>query len=201
MPEIESITSVAALISRARRHDDAAAEALVAHLYPTVMKIVRSHLPRRAAEEDLAQEVFIKVFRRLDQYEARDGVPVEHWVSRIAVTTCLDALRMERRRPEWRQADLSETEAAWLEYFTGEESAEADAPDADAEAIREVMLKLLALLPPQDRLVLQLLDLEGKPVREISRMTGWGESLIKVRAFRARRRLRTAAMKLRKEFL
>lgn len=199
-PMAEAEFDVTACLARVRAGNDDAARVLVEHLFPLVMKIVRSHLPRRAAEEDLAQEVFVKMFGRLDQYAARDGTPFEHWVSRLAVTTCLDALRAEKRRPELRHADLTEGELTWLEFLTG--SAPTDvAPDTDAEAARDAMQKLLAALPPDDRLVLQLLDLEGRPVREISALTGWSRSLVKVRAFRARRRLRAQAGKLRAKFL
>src|SRR6187431_2381629 len=103
-------------LARVRAGDDEAARELVEHLYPKVIRIVRSHLPRRMAEEDLAQEVFLKMFVRLDQYEARDGKPFDHWLARLAVRTCLDALRAERRRPEWRVSELSEGERAWLDY-------------------------------------------------------------------------------------
>jgi len=63
-------------------------------LYPLVLKLVRAHLPRRAAEEDLVQTVFMKVFAKLDDYAG--AVPLEHWVSRIAVNTCINQLRAER---------------------------------------------------------------------------------------------------------
>jgi RNA polymerase sigma-70 factor (ECF subfamily) len=81
-----------------------------------VIRIVRSHPPVRAAEKDLAQEIFLKLFTRLNQYRERAGVPLQHWVSRLAVRTCLDASRAERRRPEWRWTDLSEEQSAWLEF-------------------------------------------------------------------------------------
>src|SRR6186713_2421515 len=108
---------LAACLARVRAGDDAAAREMVEHLYPMVIRIVRSHLPRRTAEEDLAQEIFLKMFTRLAQYEARDGKPFDHWLARLAVRTCLDALRAERRRPEWRMSELSEGERAWLDYF------------------------------------------------------------------------------------
>ncbi len=182
------------LLARVREEDEDAARALVEHLYPLVIRIVRSHLPRRMAEEDLAQEVFVKLFSRLHQYVARTEVPFEHWVSRLAVRTCLDALRAERRRPEQRWGDLPETELAWLEFML----AEAPSPPAtDANAAREVVEKLLSQLPPDDRLVLALLDLEQRSVKEIARLTGWSGALVKVRAFRARRKLRSLAAKLK----
>jgi RNA polymerase sigma-70 factor (ECF subfamily) len=187
---------VPACLAAVRRGDADAARALVEHLYPLVIKIVRAHRPRRTGEEDLAQEVFMKLFTRLDQYHGRDGVPLEHWVSRVAVTTCLDALRSERRRPEWRWADLGEGERAWVEFFVGEEPASAP---ADVQSAREATDRLLSLLAPDDRLVLTLLDLEERSVAEISALTGWGRSAVKVRAFRARQKLRKHALQLRQE--
>ena len=187
---------VPACLDRVRQQDAAAARELVDHFYPLVIKIVRSHRPRRMAEEDLAQEIYLKMFTRLEQYRDRDGVPFEHWLSRLAVTTCLDALRAEKRRPEWRWADLSDGEREWLEFFVGETPAVAP---SDALGVREIIEKLLALLSAEDRLIITLLDLEERSVAEISRVTGWGISLVKVRAFRARRKLRAHALKLQKE--
>ena len=178
---------VAEHLEAVRRNDPEASRALVESLYPLVIRIVRSHLPRRLAEEDLAQEIFLKLFSRLDQYEARAGVPFEHWVARLAVRTCRDALRAERRRPEWRWSDLSEAEREWIDFLVAAE----EAPPAGGEAgARELIERLLQQLAPPDRLVINLLDLEQKSVREISAQTGWSPTLVKVRAFRARRRLR-----------
>lgn len=188
---------VPACLERVRRQDGEAARALVEHLYPLVIKIVRAHRPRRMAEEDLAQEVFLKMFTRLEQYQGREGVPFEHWLSRLAVTTCLDALRAEKRRPEWRYADLADPEREWLEFFAGE--APATAP-TDAMGAREMVDKLISLLPPDDRLVITLLDLQERSIADISALTGWSVSLVKVRAFRARRKMRDHALKLQKEF-
>jgi len=187
------VLDVPACLVRVREHDDAAARELVAHLYPLVIKIVRAHRARRLAEEDLAQEIFMKMFSRIDQYKGHDGVPFEHWLARLAVTTCLDALRAEKRRPEWRWADLGESEREWVEFFVGETPAE---PPGDAFAAREITEKLLAMLSPEDRCVITLLDLEQRSVAEISALTGWGASLVKVRAFRARRKLRKHAERL-----
>lgn len=173
-----------ACLERVRKRDQAAARELVDHLYPLVLRIVRSHLPRRVQEEDLAQDIFLKMFTRLDQYQG--SVPFTHWVSRIAVTTCIDQLRAQKRRPELRWADLSETEADVLDHAIQSESEQA--PD-DALAARELVEKLLSQLKPEDRIVVQLLDIEQKSVAEISGITGWNGPLIKVRAFRARRKL------------
>lgn len=187
---------VPACLERVRDGDADAARTLVEHLYPLVIKIVRAHRPRRVAEEDLAQDVFLKMFTRLEQYRGRDGVPFEHWLARLAVTTCLDALRAEKRRPEWRWADLGDAEREWLEFFSGQTPA---AAPTDALGARETVEKLISLLSPDDRLVITLLDLQERSIAEISQLTGWGVSLVKVRAFRARQKLRKHALKLQQE--
>jgi RNA polymerase sigma-70 factor (ECF subfamily) len=174
-----------ACLERVRQRDQIAARELVEHLYPLVIRIVRSHLPRRVAEEDLAQDIFLKMFTRLDQYKG--AVAFTHWVSRIAVTTCIDQLRAQKRRPEFRWADLSEQEAEVLDSVM---TSEGDVAVNDALAARELVYKLLGQLKPEDRLVLQLLDLEQRSVAEISEITGWNQSLVKVRAFRARGKLK-----------
>ena len=191
-----STFDLSACLEAVRQHDQEAARVLVEQLYPQVIRIVRSHLPRRMAEEDLAQEIFVKLFDRLPQYVARPGVPFEHWLSRLAVRTCLDALRAERRRPEWRHADLSEDELAWLEHLVSDDAAP---PDASAAGARELVQKLLGQLSAPDRLVITLLDLEQKSVKDISALTGWSVTLVKVRAFRARRKLRRLAATLEQE--
>ncbi len=179
---------------RIRAGDQGAARELVEHLYPLVIRIVRSHLPRRVAEEDLAQEVFMKMFSRIDQYQG--AVPFPHWVSRIAVTTCIDHLRAQKRRPEFRWADLSENEAEVLDAVITNER---DVSPDDALEARELVYKLLDQLNPDDRLVIQLLDLEQKTIAEISGLTGWGQSLVKVRAFRARRKLQKLFTELKRK--
>ncbi len=176
---------LAACLDRVRQRDQIAARELVEHLYPLVIRIVRSHLPRRVAEEDLAQDIFLKMFTRLDQYKG--AVAFTHWVSRIAVTTCIDQLRAQKRRPEFRWADLSEQEADVLDSVL---TSEGEVAVNDALASRELVYKLLGQLKPEDRMVLQLLDLEQHSVAEISAITGWNPSLVKVRAFRARGKLK-----------
>lgn len=177
-------------VEQARQGDAEAGRRLVEGLYPVVLRIVRGHRPVRTSEADLAQEVFLKVFARLDRYQPRAGVPFVHWVSRVAVRTCLDALRAERRRPEWSWSDLAEEEATWWEYLVAGSD---ESPSSPAAAAREVVERLLGKLSAADSLVLTLLDLEERSVKEISALTGWSVASVKVRAFRARRRLRRLA--------
>ena len=190
----EQSFDVAGCLDRVRRRDQDAARELVDHLYPLVIRIVRAHLPRRVSEEDLAQDIFVKMFTRLEQYQG--AVPFPHWVSRIAVTTCIDQLRAQKRRPEFRWADLSENEADVLDAVMTSEN---DVAANDAMAAHELVHKLLDQLKPDDRMVIQLLDLEQKTIVEIGNLTGWNASLIKVRAFRARRKLRKLFQELQKK--
>ena len=183
MPDDQSF-DLAGCLDRVRKRDQVAARELVEHLHPLVIRIARAHLPRRVAEEDLAQEIFLKMFTRIDQYQG--AVPFTHWVSRIAVTTCIDHLRAQKRRPELRWADLSERETQVLDTAVSNEN---DVSPDDAVEARELVHKLLDRLNPQDRLVIQYLELDQKTIAEISALTGWNQTLVKVRAFRARRKL------------
>jgi RNA polymerase sigma-70 factor (ECF subfamily) len=185
---------LAGCLDRVRQRDQAAARELVEHLHPLVIRIVRAHLPRRVAEEDLSQEIFMKMFTRIGQYQG--AVPFPHWVSRIAVTTCIDHLRAQKRRPEFRWADLSENEAEVLDAVMTNEN---DVAANDSFAAHELVHKLLDQLKPDDRLVIQLLDLEQKTIAEICALTGWNTSLVKVRAFRARRKLRKLFEELKRK--
>lgn len=185
---------LAGCLERVRKSDQQAARELVDHLHPLVIRIVRARLPRRVAEEDLSQEIFLKMFTRLAQY--RGDVPFSHWVSRIAVTTCIDHLRSQQRRPEFRWADLSENEADVLDAVLTNEN---DVDAGSALAAHELVHKLLDQLKPDDRMVLQMLDLEQKSLAEISDLTGWSTTLIKVRAFRARRKLQKLFQQLTKQ--
>lgn len=180
-----------ALVEAALRNDDEAARELVRRLYPLVAKLARAHRPRRTAEEDLCQMIFIKVFQKLSQFSGK--VPLEHWVSRIAVNTCLNQIEAEKARPELRYADLSEEEQAVVENLAA--SSRELAPD-ERFASRQLVEHLLGLLKPVERLAIDLLYLQGRSVEEIRNITGWSVALIKVRAFRARQKMRDQLAKI-----
>jgi RNA polymerase sigma factor (sigma-70 family) len=167
-----------------RAHDEASARRVVDALYPQVIRIVRNHLPFRLDEEDLAQEVFVQFFRTLDRYDPAQ--PLENWVSRLALNVCLKALRSRSRRPELRWADLSDEERAVVDALL-------HAPVEDSGAAletRALLLRMLDSLTAKDRLIVTLLHLEEKPLKEIQKLTGWSSVVIRMRAYRARRRLR-----------
>lgn len=190
----ETKFDVAACLVRVRDQDPSAARELVEHLYPIVIRIARGHLPRRVDEEDLAQEIFMKIFAKLDDY--RGTAPFEHWVSRVALNTCLNQLRSEKVRPEWRFADLGEEHAAILEALP---STNEELHPLDASSSCEIVEHLLESLSPQDRMIMRMLELDDLSVDEISRRTGWSNALIRVRAFRARLKLRRRFVSLQEQ--
>ena len=182
---------VAALVAGALRDDEEAARELVRRLYPFVLKMVRSHRPKRAAEEDLCQMIFIKIFQNLKQYSG--AVPLEHWVSRIAINTCLNQIAAEKARPELRHADLSEEQEAVVENLA--HTSDEIGPDQQFAA-RDLVARLLDTLKPAERLVIDLQYLQEKSVEEIRAITGWSTALVKVRAFRARQKLKAQLARL-----
>lgn len=170
------------LVRRLRSRDEAAAREAVERLYDLVARVVGAHRPQREEHADLMQEVFLRVFSRIDQF--REQSPFPHWVSRIALRVCLDRLRHHQRRPTVLWSELSEGEQLLMERLG---QAEPDDPDLSAAA--PMVERLLSALPPKDRLLISWLELEQRSVAEVSAMTGWSKTLVRVRAYRARKRL------------
>jgi RNA polymerase sigma-70 factor, ECF subfamily len=159
-------------------------EELIRRHQGRVFATVRRYARHETEAEDIAQDVFVKAFARLDSW--RGDAPFEHWLMRMTVRTCYDALRARKRRPERLMADLSEEEIAWVDRC-------ARSPDdtgSDAAAARALVAKILERMSPAARLVLTLLELEDKTIKEISELTGWPGAVVKVRAFRARAEMR-----------
>ena len=179
------------LVAAALRHDEEAARTLVRSLYPLVAKLVRAHRPARAAEEDLCQMIFIKVLQKLSQFSGK--VPLEHWVSRIAINTCINQIQAEKARPELREADLSEEQAAVIRNLAMNDG---ELRPDQSFASRQLVEHLMKALKPVERLVIDLLYLQERSVAEIRRVTGWSGALIKVRAFRARQKMKQLMSKL-----
>jgi RNA polymerase sigma-70 factor (ECF subfamily) len=140
------------------------------------------------------QKVCVKVMTHLHQFSGT--VPFLHWVSRIAVNTCLNQIRHEKHRPELRLADLSEAECLVVENLATSRSA-LDA--SDQVAATELVEKLLQGLEPKARLLMRLIHLEGRSLEDVSRLTGWSRGSVKVRAYRARQLLRKRYALLMKE--
>jgi len=185
--------SDAELIAEVLAGDAASFEPLIQKYSPRLFATARRYARRESEVEDIVQEVWLKAFQKLASY--RGEAPFEHWLMRLAVRTCYDFLRGHQRNRETSFSDLAEPEDDWLDRFVTQPST---APE-DADAACLLIERLLARLSPPARLIITLLEIEERSVKEISRLTGWSVPLVKVRAFRARAEMRKLLAKIKKE--
>lgn len=170
----------AELIAAVLHGDSASFEPLVAKYQGRIFATARRYARRESEVEDIVQEVFIKAYQKLSGF--RGEAPFEHWLMRLAVRTCYDFLRQHQRNRETAFTELSEPENDWLDRFV----AEPDKAGENSEAARQLIQRVLEKLSPPARLVITLLEIEERSIKEISEITGWPSALVKVRAFRAR---------------
>jgi RNA polymerase sigma-70 factor (ECF subfamily) len=174
----------AELIAAVLRGDPASFEPLVRKYSPRVFATARRYARREDEVQDVAQEIWLKAYQKLASF--RGDAPFEHWLMRISVRTCYDFLRAHQRNRESSFSDLSKPEADWLDRF----ASDPDAAPEDADAARALVARALDQLSPPARLIITLLELEDRSVKEIAQLTGWSVPLVKVRAFRARAEMR-----------
>jgi RNA polymerase sigma-70 factor, ECF subfamily len=183
----------AEFIAAVLRGDAASFEPLVQKYSPRVFATARRYARRESEVEDIAQEVWLKAFSKLSSF--RGEAPFEHWLMRMTVRTCYDFLRGHQRNRESSFSELSEPENDWLERFV-------TAPDTasdHADAAKLLIGRVLEKLSPPARLVITLLEIEDRSVKEIAELTGWSVPLVKVRAFRARGEMRKIVAKMATE--
>jgi len=183
----------AELIAAVLKGDPSSFEPLVTKYSPRVFATARRYARRESEVEDIVQEIWLKAFQKLSGFRAE--APFEHWLMRLAVRTCYDFLRTHQRNREMTFSELSAPENDWLERCLSQ-------PEADIEisdAARLLVERLLERLSPPARLIITLLEIEDRPVKEISRLTGWSVPLVKVRAFRARAEMRKLLARTAKE--
>jgi RNA polymerase sigma-70 factor, ECF subfamily len=183
----------AELIAAVLKGDATSFEPLIQKYSPRVFATARRYARLEREIEDIAQEVWIKAFQKLGSY--RGEAPFEHWLMRLTVRTCYDFLRSHQRNREAAFSELSDSENDWLERFV-------TAPDSaseKADAARLLVERILAQLPAPARLIITLLEIEERSVKEISKLTGWSVPLVKVRAFRARAEMRKIMARMTKD--
>ena len=183
----------AELIAAVLHGDTASFEPLIRKYQPRIFSAARRYARRESEIEDIVQEVFIKAFQKLASY--RGEAPFEHWLMRLAVRTCYDFLRTHQRNRETPFADINLQETDWLDQFIASPAIDHDA----AAAARELVEKVLTQLSPSARLVITLLEIEERSVKEIAALTGWSVPLVKVRAFRARAEMRKILQRMTRE--
>jgi RNA polymerase sigma-70 factor (ECF subfamily) len=178
----------------ARDGDEDAFAEIVRRYSPRVFRFASRFFRQRSLVEEAAQEVFLKAFTQLDSYEGRGSM--EGWLTRITTNTCLNILRRNKRRPELTVSDLTEDESTWLDSKLAGAATERHQSSERSLVAADLAGRVLETMSPDDRLVLMMIDGEDAPVKEVASVTGWSESKVKVRAFRARKRMREAVEKL-----
>jgi RNA polymerase sigma-70 factor (ECF subfamily) len=181
----DALTVPLPLLKAAQNGDESACSDLVVAVYPLIQRCVRRQIRRQDDVDDVVQEVILKVILKLAQY--RGPQPLEHWISRVAVTTSYDWLRKQRVRHAVTVADLSDKERDMLEQSPASTSGLSS--EVEHDLLAGLLDKLIALLHPREQVVIRLLDLEERSIREVSELTGWSESKIKVTAHRGRKKL------------
>ena len=181
------------LARQAQAGDESAFAEIVRRYSPRVFSTASRFFRQRSLVEEAAQEVFLKAYTQLGSFEGRGSL--EGWLTRIATNTCLNMLRGAKRRPELTVSDLSEEEDQWLE----QQLADADQPSVETTLVASDLAdRLLSVLSPEDQQALLMIDGEQASIKEVAEATGWSESKVKVRAFRARKKIREAMEKLLK---
>jgi RNA polymerase sigma-70 factor (ECF subfamily) len=181
------------LARQAQEGDEFAFSEIVRRYSPRVFSVASRFFRQRSSVEEAAQEVFLKAFTQLKSFEGRGSM--EGWLTRIATNTCLNMLRSAKRRPELAVADLTEDETAWLGQQTSSVEYQPRSVE-DTLIAADLADRVLEVLPAEDQLALLMIDGEDASVKEVAEATGWSESKVKVRAFRARKKLREAMEKL-----
>lgn len=184
----------AELARAAANGDEAAFGEIVRRFSPRVFNFSGRFFRRYDLVEEAAQEVFLKAFTQLRNFEGRGSL--EGWLTRITVTTCINILRATKPQNELAVADLTEDEATWMENRMAAVSSANHRSDEDRLIAADLVYRVLETLPAEDSFILQLLEGEGASIRETAAYVGWTESKVKIKAFRARKKMREAIEKL-----
>ena len=179
------------LARQAQDGDESAFAEIVRRYSPRVFSVASRFFRQRSLVEEAAQEVFLKAFTQLGSFEGRGSI--EGWLTRIATNTCLNMIRGAKRRPEFTVSDLTDDEQQWLDHQAG---------DGERQSVENSLVatdladRVLSVLSPEDQQALLMIDGEDASIKEVAEATGWSESKVKVRAFRARKKVREAMEKL-----
>ena len=151
-----------------------------------VLGIVKRHVPPGEVEET-AQEVFVRAYRALPGFKERGAF--SQWLSAITVRTCHDFWRKRYRSREVPMSTLSEGHRKWVKQVLSEHSAHESSEKEARAGAKELLEQALSQLSAGDRMVLELVYLEGYSGREAASLLGWSVANVKVRSFRARKKM------------
>jgi len=151
-----------------------------------VLAIVKKHVPCEQIE-DTMQDVFMRIYRSLPTYKGNNSF--DHWLSVIAVRTCYDFWRERYKTRELPMSSLTEQHQAWLDAAIFDNSSQSFREAGLQNEAREILDWALDRLSAEDRMVLELVYLEGHSVKEAAGLLGWSSANVKVRLFRSRKKL------------
>jgi len=180
--------SDAEIIRRVIDGDVNSFEHLLKRYQDYVLRIVTKHIPYNEVEE-VAQEVFVRAYQALPGFKQEGSF--KQWLSAIAVRTCYDFWRKHYRSRELPMGDLSERHRDWLEKTLSNQSDKSFHEKGREKEAKELLDWALSKLSARDRMVIELVYLEGLSVKEAAALLGWSVSNVKVRSFRSRKKLET----------
>lgn len=172
------------LIEKARQGDGAAFNQVVTAYRRRIMGIISRLIGRPEDVEDVAQEVFLRLYFSLDRLRVPEAF--EPWLYRLSVNACYDYLRRSRRRPETRMSDLSEQQVVMADAAAG---SRVQREEDEQERVRDLVTDMFSAVSEEDRILLTLKEVEGLSLRELEAVYGVNENALKVRLFRARQRV------------
>ena len=169
-------------------------EELILRYQPRIFGMARKYFRNESDVEDLVQTIFTKTYKKLGSF--KKTAPFEHWFMRLSVNTCYDALRRRTKHCEQAVSDLMFEDESWQNRLDNiPDSEDQESLDKANELVHSVMEQI----SNKARIVLTMQELEGRSIKEISELTGWSISLVKVQAFRARKEMRAAVERFLKK--
>ncbi|MGD0228762.1 MAG: RNA polymerase sigma factor [Syntrophorhabdales bacterium] len=175
------------MISRVLAGDVNAFEHLVRRYQYLVLALVKRHIPADSME-DTIQDIYVRAYRSLPTFKKSDSF--RHWLSVISVRTCYDFWRKYYKSRELPMSRLTEEQQAWIEATLADQSDGSSYEKYLQKDAAEILNLALDRLSAGDRMVMELVYLEGHSVKEAAGLLGWSTANVKVRLFRTRKKLR-----------
>lgn len=187
-----AVSAEVALVRRAQSGEEEAFREIVERYQGKVFSIIHGVVRNRNDAEDIAQQVFTKIYFSLGKFNFRSALVT--WIYKITVNECYDYLRKLKVRKLTYESDLNQDDLRRIDNMEDSRRNPAEAVDRTTE-LREYVLKLLDKLSEEERHLLIMKEVEGYPVEELARMVSMNENTVKVKLFRARQKLVKAANK------
>src|SRR3954451_11321681 len=184
----------AALVRRVQARDELAFREIVERYQSKVFSIIYGILRNHNDSEDIAQQVFAKIYFSIGNFDFRSSLLT--WIYKITVNECYDYLRKKRVRKLVYESDFSEEDSLQME--NSQTAKDLVAPVDETLERRDLLLKLLSKVSEEDRMLMLLKEVEGHSVEELAQMTGMNENTIKVKLFRTRQKLLKAAQRFQR---